>query len=60
VSQLVSDVFQSLVFIRVIFNDGGVEEKHLETIPLHGKARGEDTFRKFCDAFPEMNVLSYS
>jgi hypothetical protein len=40
----VSDVSQSLVFIRMVFNDGSIKEELLKTIPLHGKTRDEDIF----------------
>jgi hypothetical protein len=52
----ICDASQLLVFIRKVFSDGSVKEELLETVPLHGKTRGEDVFRSFYARFLGMNV----
>jgi hypothetical protein len=52
----VCHVSQLLVFIRMIFSDGNFKEELLETIPLHGKTRGEDIFQSVYASLLEMNV----
>jgi hypothetical protein len=41
----VSDISQLLIFIQMFFSSDCIEEELLKTIPLPGKARGEDTFQ---------------
>jgi hypothetical protein len=42
----ICDVFQSLAFIRIVFNDGNIKER-LKTVPLHWRTGGEDILLGF-------------
>jgi hypothetical protein len=55
----VSNFPQLLVFIKMVLDDLNIKEELMNTVPVHGKTRGEDIFQSFDASLLEVNTPIY-